>query len=45
MGDFRYVGMFKRVRGSRFARHDNYVFTPLCFWLCMSFVAALLMGE
>jgi Protein of unknown function (DUF3995) len=30
IGDFRYVGFFKRVRGSRFARLDTYVYSPLC---------------
>src|SRR5262245_24764899 len=31
VGDFRLVGLFKRVRGTRFARLDSLVFTPLCF--------------
>lgn len=30
IGDFRYVGLFKRVRGSRFARFDSRYYTPLC---------------
>ncbi len=29
MGDFRYAGFFKRVRGSRFADLDTKYFTPL----------------
>ena len=29
VGDFRYVGFFKRVRGSRFARMDTLVYSPL----------------
>jgi hypothetical protein len=32
-GDFRYVGFFKRVRGSRFARLDTWVYSPLCLLL------------
>ena len=30
IGDFRYVGLFKRVRDTRFARNDSLFFSPLC---------------
>lgn len=30
VGDFRYVGLFKRVKDSPFARWDSRLFTPLC---------------
>lgn len=30
IGDFKYVGFFKRVRGSRFATLDYFAFSPLC---------------
>jgi hypothetical protein len=30
VGDFRYVGLFRRVRGTRFASWDGAVYTPLC---------------
>jgi len=33
VGDFRLVGFFKRVRGTRFARLDTTVFAPLCLVL------------
>jgi Protein of unknown function (DUF3995) len=33
IGDFRLVGFFKRVHGSRFARLDTIVFSPLCLAL------------
>ncbi len=33
IGDFRYVGFFKRVRGSRFAGLDSLLFSPLCLVL------------
>ena len=33
IGDFRLVGFFKRVRGSRFARMDTLVYSPLCLAL------------
>lgn len=30
VGDFRYVGFFKRVRGTIFARRDSLFYSPLC---------------
>jgi hypothetical protein len=30
VGEFRYVGLFKRERQTRFARLDTRVYTPLC---------------
>ena len=33
VGEFRYVGFFKRVRGSRFARLDTLVYSPMCVLL------------
>ena len=30
VGDFRYVGLFKRVRGSLFAKRDSRIYVPLC---------------
>jgi hypothetical protein len=33
IGEFKYVGFFKRVRGSRFARLDTLVYSPLCLAL------------
>ncbi len=33
VGDFKYVGLFKRVRGSRFARLDTMLYSPLCLLL------------
>jgi hypothetical protein len=33
IGDFRLVGFFKRVRGSRFARMDTRLYSPLCLAL------------
>jgi len=31
----RYVGMFKRVRHTRFARYDTWLYSPLCLLLGM----------
>ena len=33
IGEFRYVGFFKKVRGSRFARMDSLLYSPLCLLL------------
>jgi hypothetical protein len=41
IGDLHYVGLFKRVRGSHFARQDDALFTPLCFALCAAIVLQL----
>jgi hypothetical protein len=30
IGDFRYVGFFKRIRDTRFARLDTLAYSPLC---------------
>jgi hypothetical protein len=34
IGDFKYVGFFKRIRDSRFARWDTWFYSPLCLLLC-----------
>jgi hypothetical protein len=41
IGEFQYVGFFKRVRGSRFATLDTLVYSPLCLLLSagVAFVA------
>ena len=38
VGDFRLVGFFKRVQGSRFARLDTWVYAPLCLLLGLATV-------
>ena len=35
VGEFRYVGFFKRVRGSVFAGRDTYLYSPLCLVLAV----------
>ncbi|EFM11293.1 conserved hypothetical protein [Paenibacillus curdlanolyticus YK9] len=42
IGDFRYVGLFRSVRGTAFAKYDARLFTPLCFLLCLAYIAALI---
>lgn len=38
VGEFNYVGFFKRFRGSRFATLDTLVYSPLCLLLAMGVV-------
>ena len=37
IGDFKYLGWSKRVRGSQFARLDDVVYAPLCLMLAICF--------
>ena len=37
IGDFKYVGFFKSVKNSDFARKDSRYFSPLCLFLGVSF--------
>jgi hypothetical protein len=39
IGEFRYVGLFRRVRGTPFAKWDALVFTPLCLVLAVASAA------
>jgi hypothetical protein len=43
IGDFRYVGFFKRVRGTLFARRDTLAYSPLCV-LIATLALALAVG-
>jgi hypothetical protein len=42
IGDLRFVGLFKRVQHTRFARMDDLLFTPLCFVLSAAIVLQLI---
>jgi len=42
LGDFHWVGVFKRVRGTQFARADDWLFIPLFVLLSLSLIALLL---
>ncbi|MFI5399704.1 MAG: DUF3995 domain-containing protein [SAR324 cluster bacterium] len=39
IGEFRYVGFFKRVRNTEFGRWDTWLFSPLC--LIIALLAAI----
>lgn len=43
IGDFKYVGLFKKVKGTSFANQDSLYFVPLCFCIaCLGFLVAIL---
>jgi hypothetical protein len=44
VGDFRYAGFFKRVRGTRFATRDTWIFSPLCLLIALAAVRVALAG-
>jgi hypothetical protein len=37
VGEFRLVGLFKRIRGTAFARWDTWLFSPLCLLIALAF--------
>jgi hypothetical protein len=43
MGDFKYMGFFKKIKGTHFARNDSSYFSPLCLYLGMSSIAIALL--
>lgn len=45
IGDFRLVGFFKRIRGTRFARRDTLLYSPLCFLLGVALLRLALLEE
>lgn len=36
LGDFNYVGIFKKVKTTPFAKNDTAFYTPLCIWLAIT---------
>ncbi len=36
IGDFRYVGFFKKIRDTKFAKADSRLFSPLCIFISIS---------
>jgi hypothetical protein len=35
IGEFRYIGFFKKIRGTRFAKYDDRFFSPLCMAIAL----------
>jgi hypothetical protein len=44
IGDFNYVGIRKRIKGTPFAKKDSQIYVPLCFWLGLSTIIISLLS-
>jgi hypothetical protein len=42
IGDRRYIGLFKRLKGTDFARRDTWIYSPLCLVLAIAAVTVAL---
>ncbi|MNR06004.1 hypothetical protein D3C85_1220580 [compost metagenome] len=42
IGDFKYLGFFKRIKDTTFSVYDTRFYSPLCLFLALSFVLALI---
>ena len=42
IGDFRYAGFFKRVKGTVFAQKDSQIYSPLCLLLSLGTLVLIL---
>ncbi|MDG5788814.1 DUF3995 domain-containing protein [Evansella sp. AB-P1] len=40
IGDFQYLGFFKRIKHSTFAKYDTFIYSPLCLYLAVAFFIA-----
>ncbi|GAB6435792.1 MULTISPECIES: DUF3995 domain-containing protein [Bacillus] len=43
IGEFHYFGIFKRKKDTRFAKLDTVLYIPLCGFLSLSFLLAIIM--
>ena len=41
IGDFKYVGFFKNIKHSQFARYDTWFYSPLCLFLGFVYIILL----
>lgn len=44
-GDFKYVGFFKKIRTTKFARMDTKLFSPLCLLIAVLLLVLLAFGR
>ncbi|MFS1516692.1 DUF3995 domain-containing protein [Bacillus sp. SM2101] len=43
IGDFKYLGFFKRVKNTTFSKYDTILYSPLCLYLGISFMISWLL--
>ncbi|MGH0682254.1 DUF3995 domain-containing protein [Bacillus mycoides] len=41
IGDFKFVGFFKKIKHSRFARYDTWFYSPLCLFFGFVYIMLL----
>ncbi|MGE7949796.1 DUF3995 domain-containing protein [Lysinibacillus sp. NPDC093688] len=41
IGEFKYVGFFKKIKHSQFARYDTWFYSPLCLFLGIVYIILL----
>ncbi|TKI67695.1 DUF3995 domain-containing protein [Lysinibacillus mangiferihumi] len=41
IGDFKYVGFFKKIKHSQFARNDTWLYSPLCLFISLVYLFVL----
>lgn len=41
IGDFNYLGFFKKIKHSQFARYDTWIYSPLCLFLGLTYIILL----
>ncbi|WP_339262728.1 DUF3995 domain-containing protein [Lysinibacillus sp. FSL K6-3209] len=41
IGDFKYVGFFKKIKHSQFARNDTWLYSPLCLLISLVYLFVL----
>jgi hypothetical protein len=42
IGDFKYVGFFKKIKHSQFARNDTWFYSPLCLLIAVMYLFVLI---
>ncbi|AUC14778.1 hypothetical protein BTO06_06300 [Tenacibaculum sp. SZ-18] len=45
IGDFKYVGFFKKIKGTKFAKNDSKYFSPLCVFLGIAGILIVILGN
>ena len=38
IGDFNFVGLFKKVKNTEFSKYDTWIYIPLCLFLSINFL-------
>ncbi|MGE7624916.1 DUF3995 domain-containing protein [Viridibacillus sp. NPDC096237] len=44
LGDFKYFGIFKKVRKTKFSKMDTFLYMPLCAFLSFTFIMTIING-